>query len=247
MARQAFFAATMLALLCVSAWGAGPKKIVKVDLGRDAAEKVLRAEVVGQVDRREQLAGAFAEIPESPAVRWQTGFVRDGKSWRSFDESPAPNSNSAAVAEYQSRRREAAQTRVEQVDLANWCKKQGLVEQERAHLTSALAMTPAGEQSEIRNRLGWHEIGGVWFSPDDLRAWQRLLTLTEASLKRWDPKLTQIAKGMSGSPRQRDAALTALKQIREPDAVPAIEIRLAGLSEEAALAAARRDAANRRA
>lgn len=229
--------ATVLLSLCVSAWAASPKKIVKVDPGRDAAEKALRAEVAGQVDRRENLARALIEAPESQAVRWQAGFVRDGKTWRSFDESAGTNSNSAVIDEYQSRRREVPQTVTGQVDLANWCKKHGLVDQERAHLNAALFLAPTGDQTEIRRRLGWQEIGGVLFSPDDLQAWQRFVTLTEASLKHWDPKLTQIVKGLSGSPKQRDLALAALKQIKEPDAVPAIELKLAGLSEEGALVA----------
>ncbi|MBI3864424.1 MAG: hypothetical protein HY290_21285, partial [Planctomycetia bacterium] len=76
---------------CV-ACAAGKEASSKADPGRPAVERVLRAEVAGPVDRRELLAGALKEHASSPLVRWQAGFVRDGKSWRSFDESPAAGS-----------------------------------------------------------------------------------------------------------------------------------------------------------
>jgi hypothetical protein len=77
----------------------------------------------------------------------------------------------------------------------------------------------------------------MWLSPDDLREWQKLVQMTGESLKRWTPKLNQIAKGLSGSARQRAAALTALKEMKDPLAVPAIEITLAGQPDEVALPA----------
>src|SRR5262249_22770263 len=56
------------------------------DAGLASVEKVLRAEVSGSVDRRSELAAAIAQHPDSAAARWQAGFVRNGDSWRSFDE-----------------------------------------------------------------------------------------------------------------------------------------------------------------
>ncbi|HEY2252310.1 MAG TPA: polymorphic toxin-type HINT domain-containing protein [Planctomycetaceae bacterium] len=78
----------------------------------------------------------------------------------------------------------------------------------------------------------------MWLNPDDLRQWQKYNELTRASLHRWQGRLHQIAaKGLSGSDRQQDAALAAIRKIGDPDVVPALERTFAGFSEQAALVA----------
>jgi hypothetical protein len=226
-----------LAMLSIPARGAAPKKTEKADSGRAAAEKALRAEVSGEINRRDKLVEALRELPDSPFLRWQAGFVRAGKMWSSYDEPRSPDTLSTVRDEYKSRRRDAQQTFAGQIELANWCKKQGLTDQERAHLSAALPLSPSLSHADIRYRLGWRRVGDTWLSPDELREWQRLVQMTGESLKRWTPKLTHVSKGLSGSPRQRAAALTALKEITDPLAVSAIEIGLAGGSEVVALPA----------
>src|SRR4029450_12619889 len=61
------------------------KSAEKPDAAAATVEKVLRAEVAGAGDRRQQLAEALKQQPDSPAARWQAGFVKEGDSWRSFD------------------------------------------------------------------------------------------------------------------------------------------------------------------
>src|SRR5262245_17169166 len=94
---------------------AGKKASSKSDAARPAVDRVLRPEVAGPVDRLDLLAGALREHAGSPLVRWQAGFVRDGKSWRAFDESPAAGPATAALTEYQSRRRTASETFADQL------------------------------------------------------------------------------------------------------------------------------------
>src|SRR5437899_10793691 len=85
------------------------KTAVKPDSAPGGVEKVLRAEVTGVVDRRDQLAETLKQQPDSPAARWQAGFVKDGDSWRSFDQ-VWRNSATAGVLEDYRRRREETQT-----------------------------------------------------------------------------------------------------------------------------------------
>ena len=222
--------------LCINALAAAPKKFPKSRPGRNAVDSVLRSEVAGEVNRREKLCGALEELSDSSAVRWQAGFIRDGKSWRSFDEFPEDSPDSKVLSEYLSRRRDASHDFADQLSLADWCAGQNLRDQERAHLNLALAAAPADQIGQIRNRLGWRQIGRIWFSSDDLREWQKFNELTRASLHRWQGRLNQIAaKGLSGSARQREAALAALIKITDPDVVP-LEWTFAGFSEAALIA-----------
>jgi hypothetical protein len=241
MSRTTLTAAVLIATGIVlshdAAPAAGKKASPKSDPGSAVVEKVLRAEVAGQVDRRNQLAGALQEVADSHCVHWQAGFVREGNVWRSFDEFSAAGSATAALTEYQSRRFQAEPTFAGQLGLADWCRKQGLADQERAHLNAALASAPPDRVEKLQQRLGWRQVGGVWFTRDDLLEWQRINKLTATSLQRWEAKLNQIAKGLSGSARQRDVAAAALAEIKDPSAVPAIELTLTGHTEAVAQAA----------
>src|SRR5579862_6704589 len=53
------------------------KPPAKADPSLAAVESALRAEVAGQVNRRERLAEALEGKSDAPAARWQAGFVRD--------------------------------------------------------------------------------------------------------------------------------------------------------------------------
>src|SRR5262245_8722669 len=110
-----------LAIIATSASGAGKKKPVdRADPGLATVEQVLRAEVAGQVDRRKQLAGIVEERSESPAARWQAGYVRDGNVWRSYEEAIL---DVERWEQYRLRREAASRTFRSQFDLANWCRK----------------------------------------------------------------------------------------------------------------------------
>ncbi|HEY2252591.1 MAG TPA: hypothetical protein VGH74_16070, partial [Planctomycetaceae bacterium] len=86
-----------VALVSGASLAAGKKKTAdKADPALPVVERVLRSEADGPsadgrsanrpVDRREQLATALEQNPDSEAARWQSGFIRAGNQWRSFDE-----------------------------------------------------------------------------------------------------------------------------------------------------------------
>jgi hypothetical protein len=213
------------------------KSANKPDPAITAVEKVLRSEVAGPVDRRGQLADTLKQQPDSGAARWQAGFVRDGKLWRSFDNPAPPVGGSEFVAEYNHRRDETPQTFAGQLDLANWCGKQRLPEQERAHLFAAASLAPDHDNSAICYRLGCRRIGGIWLNPEELRDCEHLNRQIHASMTQWETKLNAISNGLSGSVRQREAALDRMREINDQSVIPAIELVLAGRSEDSALCA----------
>src|SRR5262245_32346425 len=213
------------------------KKAAKSDPALPKVENVLRSEVAGQVDRRGQLTETLKEQPGSTFARWQAGFVKDGDSWRSFDEPLRDSTLTGLLADYRRRREEAPRAFDGQMDLANWCRKRQLFDRERAHLIAALNLAPDRDNTDILLRLGCRQIGGFWFGREDLTEWRRLNQQAETALKRYESQLSSIARGLSGSSRQRDAAVARLRQMNDPSAIPAIELTLSGQSQEAALAA----------
>jgi len=170
MPRTAFLSMLMIApallLVAEPSFAVGKKKTGgKADPAVGTVEKVLRAEVAGQIDRRGQLVSTLEQNPDSGAARWQSGFVRDGNHWRSFDEALPSTAASELLDEYRARRQEAAQNSSGQLELANWCKKHGLTDQNRAHLSASLALSPTRNDPVILQRLGYQRIGTQWRVP----------------------------------------------------------------------------------
>jgi hypothetical protein len=232
--RHAWVSGVFLATasLCVSAWAAAPRKQPKADPGREAAETVMRAELTGQVDRKARLADAIRELPDSPLVRWQAGFVRESDSWIAFDATSLTDSGNSLLADYESRRRDAQATFDSQLQLANWCRKQRLLDQERAHLFTALAVSPGRQDPAVLERLGYVQLGAQWLSREQLLDWQKLNQQAGQSLTKWQPRLEKIVRRLSGTAVQRQTALRELQKINEPLAVPAIEYVMTGRDED---------------
>jgi hypothetical protein len=225
-------------LVALPSFAAAKKKALdKPDQAVGTVDSVLRSEVAGQVDRRERLASTLEQNPDSVSARWQAGFVRAGNQWRSFDEISQSTAESNVFKEYRARRQETALTSSGQLELADWCKKRGLADQERSHLSASLAFSPGREDLAVLQRLGFQRVGTQWLSPEQLQDWQRLNRRTEASLKKWSTKLERIAQRLSGSKGQHAAALTDLRGINDVSAVPAIELILTGRDQETALVA----------
>lgn len=219
-------------------WGAGKKKSVeKTDTSVPAVESVLRAEVAGEVDRRTQLATTLEQNPDSKTARWQAGFVQNGIQWRSFDAQPHEQADLEIYAQYRKRREDAPKTFAGHLELGNWCKKAGLKDQERVHLLLAVSLATDQDLQAIHQRLGYTQIGTQWVSDAQLREWKTAIRQSDASLKKWSSRLERIAQRLEGSKAQRDAALAELRSLAEKSIVPAIELVLAGRSEQTAIAA----------
>lgn len=207
----------------------------KADPAVGVIEKTLRAEAAGEVDRREQLTDVLREQPDFSAARWQAGFVREGKTWRSFDESPAVT-DSGLSAEYASQRDQAQATCAGQLKLAKWCKRHALADQERAHLWAALESAGEADRPEVLSRLGYLPVGDRWLSRADLLLWRERNQRALNSLKRWGPRLEKISQQLEGLPTQRETARKGLSQLTDPDVIPALEYLLCGNPAAAGLA-----------
>jgi hypothetical protein len=220
-----FLAGSMV--LCAAALPAADRKISsKVDPTRLGVEKSLRAEVTGPVDRRAQLAEVLEKHPDSSVARWQAGFICDGSSWRSFDESPSTSSGSEILKDYQTHRRVALRTADSQVQVADWCQRKGLADQERAHLFAALELASDAQKPPLLSRLGYLPMGNRWVSRADLEQWRDFNQRALDSLKRWGPKLEKIAQQLEGSPRAQETGRMHLAQVTDLKAIPAMEYLL---------------------
>jgi hypothetical protein len=227
-----FFASFSLA-----ASAAPPKKSDKPDPSREAVVKALRHEIVAQIDRRSELAAALAKHPDASTILWQSGYVREGRTWRAVEQAGQSSAVDAALRDYRERREFVVPTPEGQLELADWCRKQKLPDQERAHLRAAMELEPEGDHSAILERLGYLQFGNQWLSHEQIEQWQALNQRTTAALKTWGPRVERIAERLDGTPRQHDAAVSSLAKLTDPDLIPVLESLFCGKAEPSAAAA----------
>lgn len=216
---------------------AAAKKAERTDGERNALEKVLLLEAREPVDRRTALSAELERVPDSNPLRWQAGYVRDGKGWRAVEDFGAQQDADETLSEYRRQREGASGAAAAQVELADWCHRHKLKDQERAHLSAALERAADKDRPALLKRLGYVSVGQQWLSRDQVAAWKELNRRALAALERWQPQLERIAEQLRGTRRQRQGALANLQKLADAESIPAIEYVLCGRDEDAALQA----------
>jgi len=206
---------------------------------KEAAELVragLAAEVAGNRDERERALSKAVELaPDYAPARWNRGFVeRDGK-WANFAEPDAPPGEAAALEQYRRLRGTYADRADAQLELADWCHRRELKDQEHVHLSRSLELNP--NQPAVRLRLGMVFSDGVWLTREEARQARERGRQAVSDLRHWAPrceKMRSAAARLTG--RQREAALEQIHSLRDPAAITALETIVAPSSDDAGLA-----------
>lgn len=199
--------------------------------------KGLTAEMAGNAQAREQALSAAIELaPDFAPARWHKGFVQRDGQWTRFAQAQRDLDDEKTLEEYRRLRKDTSAEQAEaQLELANWCHRHGLDDQERAHLTRSLDLNP--NQPVVRERLGMVLVDGVWLSRTEVREAQARGKQALKDLKRWTPRVEKLRAALNRPVgRQRDLALEQIRSLRDPSAILALETMLAPADEDGALA-----------
>lgn len=231
-------ACVVLAGLCAAPAGAtAPLDRLAESLSADElVGEALFHEVSGLDGHRNALlAMAREKSPRHAPALWHAGYVNRNRKWLSLEEA-TESSTVGSLAGYLQRRSDAPDTLAGHLELADWCRQRKLADRERAHLTRVLEFDP--NHAVARSRLGYRQIDGAWFSPEEMAAAARQRERTAASLAEWKPRLEKLVAAMDDESRQRQSkARERLLAIKDPGAVAAIEALLArGGKSQTALA-----------
>jgi hypothetical protein len=194
-------------------------------------QQALQAEAAGTADERAALLeAALGKSPGNAAVRWHTGHVRYEGRWLKFDELAAKTQDDPRLVRYRNRREETPDTAAGHLELANWCAKQRLADQERAHLNRLLQLDP--EHLEARERLGFQRVDGQWVSAQEIIQAQAAAGSAAADLARWQPTVERIVADLrSDSPRRRQQAQKRWDALTDSAAIGALEVIFASGDE----------------
>ncbi|MCI0334875.1 MAG: HINT domain-containing protein [Planctomycetes bacterium] len=138
------------------------------------------------------------------------------------------------LATYRQMRAELGGTVDGQVELARWCRKQRLAEEERLHWRIVLMMQP--QQPDAAKGLGLRPYQGQLLTKDQIeKAKLEQKSIKEAERK-WGPKLKQIKLALEhGEAAERESALRELEAVRDPHAMALVEQMFAGANTDIAL------------
>lgn len=198
-------------------------------------QQALESEAGGDLSQRGELLARAAQIaPSDSAVRWQQGFVRQGKDWVSYENLTNNVKNAKLLEQYRELRSTSQPTLESQLKLADFCRRHNLKDQERVHLTAVIELDP--DHADSRKRLGNQFLSGSWQKPEEVAAARKQAALVAATLRRLTPELKALHEDLTRGKLTVDEVAAQLSSKPDPTAIPAWELHLATPSAAGAAA-----------
>jgi len=188
----------------------------------DLVDAALEAELAGDAAKRgELLSRAIDADADYAPARWQSGQVKFEGKWRTPPEVGKLVVQDRRWKEYR-QRREAASSLADHIELARWCLREGLTQEERFHWAVVLLADPAHRQA--RKRLGLREYRGGLFTEEQVAQHQQQLKDAEANLRRHKPRFLELCRqARSESQSLRAAALKKISAVTDVGAIEALD------------------------
>ena len=190
--------------------------------------------LVAQAHHPDGGAGA-AEVAEAPAkanlpgglvapiaARLADVLVINGGNSLPLSEAILQASSNENLTRYRQLRAEHSKTARGQRDLAMWCRKHELLEEETLHWWTLLSMAP--DHSEAIRALRLKEHRGMLLTNEEVERTKREQKDVKLAGKKWLPRLKKLRQQIeNGDDEARAAALRQLLAINDPLALPSIE------------------------
>ena len=202
--------------------------VVASSASDDKDDRVLLDVLSSEEDRMVDRAAELAPIRNRGLDRawWQSGFVKGEDQWLTYDEAVVMAGRDGSLLQYETERSEAGDSAEEQLRLASWCGRNGLPDQERAHLLTALTADPRLQNERLLRRAGFEPVLGGWMSKEQLERLKVESDRIDDSLNHWQSKLSRMDRQLRGGKASQQKALGELNEISDPKAVAAIDLVL---------------------
>ena len=189
------------------------------ELVQAALEAELAGDLAGRKELVEQSLDSDADF--APA-RWQKGEIKFNGKWKSPEEIASLVKRDPRWAEYRKLRDAGDGSMATHASLAQWCKRQGLADEERYHWANVLLAAPGHQQA--RERLGLRPYQGGLYTDEEIAKFQEGQQAAKLTAKQLKPRLVQLCKDATGAmPRKRDQALAEIRQISDPQAIEPLQ------------------------
>ena len=184
--------------------------------------QALEAELAGQNQQREALiAAAVRQAPNDPAARWHGGQLWFEGAWRSPAEVPSLAQKDGRLADYRQRRDAAGPTPDEQAELARWCRRNKLDEEQRVHWLFVLQLQP--NNAEAIKALRLQAFQGMLLPQEQVERLKAQQQQARKEAERWTPIVSQWRRAKPGDEFDRVALLAKFRAIDEPAEMMGLE------------------------
>jgi hypothetical protein len=196
-------------------------------VGRDADAQVrlaLWCEEQGlEAERVKHLVRAVLAEPNHATARGLLGLMSYAGKWRQPQEIaeklPSDEALAAALAEYNTRRDQTADTADAQWKLALWCEQHGLQPEAKAHLVAVTRLDPSHERAW--KHLGCRLQNGRWMTPEQIDEEEAEVVARRKADAYWSKRLESIKRMLAIRGRRADAE-RALVEVTDPRAARAV-------------------------
>ena len=183
----------------------------------------LQSELDGPSDVRKSLLDeALKRDPNFAPARWQSGFVRFDNEWLKVDEVAKRATSDEQLSAYRKQRDALIDTADGHRALAKWCRKNKLAAEERIHWAKVLEFDRNDAEAIAGLGLQWHEgrlLTRSQIEQAKVRAGDQL-----RAMHHWRPQFVKWRRAIEhGSPKELDEAIAKLKDLKDPEAIPALE------------------------
>jgi hypothetical protein len=167
------------------------------------------------------LAEALRQDPQHKPARWHSGQVFFEGRWQSVEEITRRLATDPLRTEYRDRIESLSDDLDSHLELARWCKSQGLELEEKWHWVNVLRFD--FDHREALGRLGMRRIKGELIAVGDIAAREAAAEEFRQDFKHYSKLLKsaiQVAERTDGV--ERTEALKKISSIKNPDAIAAI-------------------------
>lgn len=185
-------------------------------------QAALQSEIDLDADKRAKLIEvALREDPNSAEAHWARGDVRMQGKWFSLEDSADEALAQPNLVKYWERRAEAGNTVADQLRLAEFCRSNRLLAQERAHLAAVVALEP--NHRDARRRLGQVIADGVWLDRHQLDQQKKRELATFAYLQKQGNRLMALSLSLQDKSMSEERVMKELSEFTNPMVIPGLE------------------------
>lgn len=221
-------------ILLAAATAAGQLRSQRLAEARQLVSEALQREIYGlQQERDALLRQAEQLLPDYAPARWHQGLVKFGRAWLRPEEMPQRLAEDPRWDRYQHRRASMSDTVADHWELAQWCSKEHMEPQRRAHLYRILQLDP--EHEGARRALGFRRVASAWLSPEDAARLEQEERWEQRALQQWGERVRGLTREVHhNSLERRETARARLAAMDQVEAVPALERYACRASETSA-------------
>jgi hypothetical protein len=233
--RRFNFCSGIVVLLCGSLSSAEPDAALDRALG--LVNEALQAEVTGDLLCRERLLTESQHAaPQCGPTNWFNGRVLIGEDkWATVDESIELAKSDTQLDNYEAMRAKQPASVYGNWQAAQWCAKQGMAAQCRAHLENILVLEHDHEAA--RKLLGHHLVGNDWLTPQDQWRLAQRAQFIQAGFAKYQKQVADVLTRIRHTNAAvQEKAWEQLKAIVDPQAIPVMEAAAVQLGGSSALA-----------